>query len=313
MERTEQQVSENLGLVYTTAGFEGPLGLLLHLIQKAEVNIYDIPIAEITEQFISYLESEESVLLGDLTEFYKMAADLLFIKSRMLLPVELEFDEEYQDPRQELVERLLEHQRFKKYTDLLTGTATSGELFISRKASQFRLPFGDEELFGEVTLDDLLRTFRKLIKQIAPSKVFNVYESVTVNEKIALMQETFETREYMTIEELIIDPTSRLHIICAFMAILDATKQGMIYLLQERAFETIVIRRRDEYFEEDYSDAYDEDDEFIPAEIEPLPIINEEEAAFYKEDVLLGDDHEREHMFGDVEEIIFDDDEEDES
>ncbi|HRV24731.1 MAG TPA: segregation/condensation protein A, partial [Sphaerochaeta sp.] len=73
MERTEQQVSENLGLVYTTAGFEGPLGLLLHLIQKAEVNIYDIPIAEITEQFIAYLESEESVLLGDLTEFYKMA------------------------------------------------------------------------------------------------------------------------------------------------------------------------------------------------------------------------------------------------
>jgi len=227
--------------VYTTAGFEGPLGLLLHLIQKAEVNIYDIPIAEITEQFIAYLESEESVLLGDLTEFYKMAADLLYIKSRMLLPVELEFDEEYQDPRQELVERLLEHQRFKKYTDLLSGTATSGELFISRKPSQFRLPFGDEELFGEVTLDDLLATFRKLIKQIAPSKVFNVYESVTVNEKIALMQEVFETREYMTIEELIVDPTSRLHIICAFLAILDATKQGMIYLLQERAFETIVI------------------------------------------------------------------------
>jgi segregation and condensation protein A len=310
VERTEQQVSENLGLVYTTAGFEGPLGLLLHLIQKAEVNIYDIPIAEITEQFIAYLESEESVLLGDLTEFYKMAADLLFIKSRMLLPVDLEFDEEYQDPRQELVERLLEHQRFKKYTDLLSGTATSGELFISRKPSQFRLPFGDEELFGEVTLDDLLQTFRKLIKQIAPSKVFNVYESVTVNEKIALMQEIFETREYMTIEELIVDPTSRLHIICAFMAILDATKQGMIYLLQERAFETIVIRRRDEYFEEDYSDAYDEDEEFIPAQIEPLPISNEEEAAFYREDVIHGDDDERELIFdGDVEEIVFDDEE----
>lgn len=310
MERTERQVSANLGLVYTTAGFEGPLGLLLHLIQKAEVNIYDIPIAEITEQFISYLESEESVLLGDLTEFYKMAADLLFIKSRMLLPVDLEFDEEYQDPRQELVERLLEHQRFKKYTDLLSGTATAGELFISRKPSRFRLPFGDEELFGEVTLDDLLETFRNLIRQIAPSKVFNVYESVTVNEKIALMQEIFETREYMTIEELIVDPTSRAHIICAFMAILDATKQGMVYLLQERAFETIVIRRRDEYFEEDYSDAYDEDDEFIPAQIEPLPISKEEEAAFYKEDVILGGEEPSDE---EVEEIIFDDDQEDES
>ena len=307
MENKEQQGSPDLGLVYTTSAFEGPLGLLLHLIQKAEVNIYDIPIAEITEQFIAYLEGEESVLLGDLTEFYKMAADLLYIKSRMLLPVELEFDEEYQDPRQELVERLLEHQRFKKYTDLLSGTATSGELFISRKANQFRLPFGDEELFGEVTLDDLLGTFRRLMTQIAPSKVFNVYESVTVNEKIALMQEIFETREYITIEELIVDMTSLLHIICAFMAILDATKHGMIYLLQERAFETIVIRRRDEHFEEDYSDAYDEDEEFVPPVIEALPISNDEEAAFFEEDVLQSD----EYIFdGEEEEIIFDDEDE---
>ncbi|MFA5698148.1 MAG: segregation/condensation protein A [Sphaerochaeta sp.] len=306
METREQQNSVDLGLVYVTPGFEGPLELLLHLIQKAEVNIYDIPISEITEQFIAYLESETSVLLGDLTEFYKMAADLLYIKSRMLLPVELEFDEEYQDPRQELVERLLEHQRFKKYTDLLSGTATSSELFISRKPHQFRLPFGDDELFGEVTLDDLLGTFRRLMTQIAPSKVFNVYESVTVNEKIALMQEVFETQEYMTIEELIVDPTSLLHIICAFMAILDATKHGMIYLLQEKAYESIVIRRRDEHFEEDYSDAYDEDEEFIPPEIEPLPISSDEEAEFYEEDVLLSDEPRYEYDSDNVEEIIFD-------
>jgi segregation and condensation protein A len=254
---TEQQ-SQIDGRTFHTPIFDGPLDLLLYLIQKSEINIYDIPISEITEQFLLYLRQAEHSELADLAQFYKMAADLLYIKSRMLLPVDLEFDEEYQDPRQELVERLLEYQKFRKYTELLTNTSTSSELFISRKSSQFRLPFGDEELFAEVSLQDLLTTFTRLMTTITPNKVFNVYESVTVNEKIALMQELFESRDYITIEDLIIHLDQTLHIICSFMAILDACKLHMITFVQTEPFGPILLLWRTEAFNYDVSQMYDE-------------------------------------------------------
>ncbi len=277
---------ENIGggKTFHTPIFDGPLDLLLFLIQKSEINIYDIPISDITDQFLAFLKQESFIELGDLTQFYKMAADLLYIKSRMLLPVDLEFDEEYQDPRQELVERLLEYQKFRKYTDLLTNTSGSGELFISRKSSQFRLPFGDEELFAEVSLQDLLATFSRLMTTITPNKVFNVYESVTVNEKIALMQELFETKEYISIEDIIIHLDTPLHIICSFMAILDACKLRMITLVQAQPFGPIMIRRRDEAFAIDFDQFYDEDSDLEFEELPAASITDEEELEFFAED-----------------------------
>lgn len=272
------------GKTFHTPIFDGPLDLLLFLIQKSEINIYDIPISDITEQFLAYIKNEKFTELADLTQFYKMAADLLYIKSRMLLPVDLEFDEEYQDPRQELVERLLEYQKFRKYTELLTNTSGSSELFISRKSSQFRLPFGDEELFSEVSLQDLLTTFSRLMTTITPNKVFNVYESVTVNEKIALMQELFETKEYISIEDIIIHLDVALHIICSFMAILDACKLRMIMLVQTEPFGPILIRRRDEAFALDYDQLYDGDADQELEVLTDLPITEEEELEFFAED-----------------------------
>jgi len=283
-EQTVQEEQVPKGATFHTPTFDGPLDLLLFLIQKSEVNIYDIPISLITEQFLGYLKEKKVTELGDLTQFYKMAADLLYIKSRMLLPVELEFDEEYQDPRQELVDRLLEYQKFRKYTELLTGTNTSAELFITRKSSQFRLPFGDEELFGEVSLQDLLKTFSRLMTTITPNKVFNVYESVTVNEKIALMQELFETQDYITLEQLIVHADQLLHIICSFMAILDACKLRMITLVQSEPFGPILIRKVDEAFEQDFEHMYDDDFEEIEEEIVTAPISESEEERFFEED-----------------------------
>ncbi len=286
MHNQEHIGEQNTGKqTFLTPIFEGPLDLLLFLIQKSEINIYDIPIGDITDQFLDYLKDEEAdVELGDLTAFYKMAADLLYIKSRMLLPVELEFDEEYEDPRQELVERLLDYQKFRKYTELLTDTTTSGELYISRKTSAFRLPFGDEELFGEIGLNDLFTTFQRLITRISPSKVFNVYEEVTVKEKLTLMREFFETRDYFPFEELIVDFSSLAHIVSAFMAILDATKLGQIVLLQSETFGTILIRKRDEAFGELYADDWDNEEvEYVP--MEPVAISEEEEERFLREDM----------------------------
>jgi segregation and condensation protein A len=290
------------GKTFQIPAFEGPLDLLLFLIQKSEINIYDIPIAEITDQFLSYINGEHVVELGDLTSFYKMAADLIYIKSRMLLPVELDFDEEYEDPRQELVERLLDYQKFRKYTELLTDTGSGGQLYVTRKSSAFRLPFGDEELFGNVTLTDLLSTFSRLITKISPSKVFNVYEEVTVNEKIVLMQEYFDTRSYITLEELIVDLTSLAHVVSAFMAILDASKHGMIILVQEENFGPILIRRRDDAFTQTYEDVWeeDEDDEYIPLST-TQPITAEDEERFLREDT-----QSKYEYLDDEEEILID-------
>ncbi|HKM08022.1 MAG TPA: segregation/condensation protein A, partial [Sphaerochaeta sp.] len=287
VQTTEPSHKESDGTDFLLESFEGPLDVLLYLIQKSEVNIYDIPISEITEQYLAYLKSAKDLELGNLTQFYKMAADLLYIKSRMLLPVDLEFDEEYEDPRQELVERLLEYQKFRKYTELLTSSGQGSEMFIMRKDSQFRLPFGDEELFDGVTLQDLLASFSRLMTSITPSKVFNVYESVTVNEKIALMLELFETKAYITLEEVIVHLEQMLHIVCAFMAILDACKFQLIGLEQSESYGQILIRKRTDVRQESLEEAYDDDE----LDDEGLyPIDDEEESEFFQEDTYQDDE-----------------------
>ncbi len=139
--------------------FDGPLDLLLFLIKKSEVNIYDIPIASITEQYLSYLGFATKVDLDTMTEFYLMAATLLYIKSRMLLPVELDLDDELEDPRKELVEKLIEYQKFRKLSDLMTDREGEVEWIIERTQSQRILPFSDEGIWEQVSVWDLLQTF----------------------------------------------------------------------------------------------------------------------------------------------------------
>lgn len=269
--------------VFKTAEFEGPLDLLLFQIQSSKINIYDIPIAEITDQFLSYIKEHEDSGLKNMADFYKMAADLLYIKSRMLLPVEVEFDDEYEDPRQELVDRLLEYQKFKRYTDLLTGVITSDSFYVQRKENLFAVPFADEELFKGLTLQDLVDTFQRLVTQVSPNKLFNVYEEVTVNEKIALMQELFERKREITISEIIVHPDEDLHIICAFMAILEATKFRMIIFRQDEPNGEIYIMRRPKDYDDSLADEYDKEyDEFVDhdlADEDDFSILTEEAKA----------------------------------
>ncbi len=260
----ESEVSkefEGTGRAYKTPAFEGPLDLLLFLIQKSKINIYDIPIALITEQFLEYLHSSKDKYdLNSISDFYKMAADLLYIKSRMLLPVDIDFDEEYEDPRQDLVERLLEYQKFRRYADLLESGIGQGDLFIERKKSSFMIPFEDQELFEDVSVLMLLETYSNIMAKISPTKIFNVYEEVTVNEKLALMNEMFEKVDMIYIEDIIIHLDQPLHIICSFMAILEACKFKMITIEQAIPFDTIIIRKRDENFSIDGSNADEIDD-----------------------------------------------------
>lgn len=275
-------------LSYSIRQFEGPLDLLLHLIQKARINIYDIPIAEITEQFLRYLEFASTLDLDDLTEFYAMAAHLIYMKSRMLVPSydELDDDDEFTEMRSELVERLLEYQKFKRYTALLGETSQSGELFIHRKRSQFMLPFEDQDLWNGITVWDLLKTFSSMLRSITPEQVFNVYEEVTTKQKLTLMGELFEEREDLSFMDLVVHPDSPMDVICAFLAILEAVKFSMVTIHQHSLFGDIVIRRKQDF---DLSVIDDEDygeEEPITAFMEspPSPSVRIEHAATLYDD-----------------------------
>ncbi len=223
--------------------FDGPLDLLLFLIRKSEVNIYDIPIASITEQYLSYLNFATKVDLDTMTEFYLMAATLLYIKSKMLLPVELNLDDEIEDPRKDLVEKLIEYQKFRKLSDLMAQKEGEVEWIIERTASQRILPFSDEGIWEQVSVWDLLQTFSSLLTSMSSERIIDLYEEVSVNEKVTLISELLEGREEFLFTDLVKRRTL-LEIVCAFWAVLEMVKERRITVLQNRLFGDIRIRAR---------------------------------------------------------------------
>ncbi|MCQ2397903.1 MAG: segregation/condensation protein A [Sphaerochaetaceae bacterium] len=244
---------------FSTPAYNGPLDLLLALIQKNEVNIYDIPIAMITEQFLEYIHKAGEIGIQDLSDFYKMAAELIYIKSQMLIPKDLEFDEEYLDPRSELVERLLEYSKFRKYSELLLGNETQDDFVIERKPTEFILPFDDSDLWGDSTVQDLLDTYIRLFSSVqsVSEKVFNVYEEVSDKEKIALMNELLEKQDSIMFTDLFKDKRTPMHIICAFLAVLEAVKDKMVLVDQPVLFGDMTITRRPEDWNPNLADSYD--------------------------------------------------------
>ncbi len=235
--------------------FEGPLDLLLFLIRRSEVNIYDIPISQITEQYLSYLEYSTKVDLDNITEFYVLASTLLYIKSRMLLPVESDLEDEVDDPRQELVDRLIEYQKYRKLTDLMKDQEEHAEWSIERKKKQRTLDFlDDEEMWEELDVWDLLQTFSHLMTNLTPERIIDLYEEVSINEKVTLINELLDTREEFLFTDLIIRPDSLLDVVCAFLAILESVKERRISMYQNRMFGDIRIRRSIVKASQEYTD-----------------------------------------------------------
>jgi segregation and condensation protein A len=231
--------------------FEGPLDLLLFLIKKSEINIYDIPISDITRQYLEYLEFATKVDLDNVTEFYVMAATLLYIKSRMLLPVEIDLDDELEDPRRELVEKLIEYQKYKKLSALMVEKEEEAEWVIERKKKQRTLPFGDDELWERVEIWDLLKTFSSIMSSLSAERIIDLYEEVSINEKISLVRELLETRGEFMFTDLIVKKTSVMELVCSFLAILDSVKMKLISVFQNRLFGDIMIRGYVQRQEED--------------------------------------------------------------
>jgi segregation and condensation protein A len=222
--------------------FEGPLDLLLFLIEKNEVNIYDIPIAKITEQYLDYLTDLSEFDLDEISEFQAMAARLLLTKSRMLLPIEITSDDEDEDPRQELVEHLIEYQKFKKLSGLMEERVRDAEWVFERKRLERPLPFNDEAMWEKVDVWDLLKIFAEYTRGLSRERIVDLYEEITVNEKKALLCEILEDRKECRFADLLVRTNSILDFVCAFLALLEMAKQHIVAVFQNRMFGDIVIR-----------------------------------------------------------------------
>jgi len=220
--------------------FEGPLDLLLYMIRKNEINIYDIPIAQITEQYIDYIRDSEVMDLEDITGFHTMASTLLYIKSRTLLPVEMD-DNFGEDPRAELVDRLIEYQKYKKLSELMEEKEKENEWVIERRRLQHNLPFADDDIWEKVDIWDLVKTFSSLTVNLPAERIIDLYEEVTVNEKTTLLSEYLENKGQCRFTDLIIR-SGALEIVCAFLAVLEAAKLRLIVLFQNRLFGDILIK-----------------------------------------------------------------------
>lgn len=223
--------------------FEGPLDLLLHLIKENKIDIYDIPIALITHQYLDYIEMMKELNLDIAGEFLLMAATLIHIKSRMLLPVEEVTGEEPEDPRFELVQRLIEYKAFKDASLAFKEREDEwGNIF--HRESVDNAPGGEEagelDLF-DLSLFDLLGAFRKMLDKAPPEMVGITRETLTVKDRITFIMEKIENKDTMRFEDLFEGNRTRTYLIVTFIALLEILRLGLARVYQERDFGAIWI------------------------------------------------------------------------
>jgi segregation and condensation protein A len=178
--------------------------------------------------------------LDDVTEFQAMAATLLYIKSRTLLPIEMEAGDD-EDPRQGLVERLIEYQKFKKLSELMEEREKENEWVFERRKLQRTLPFAEGDMWDRIDIWDLMKVFTAMVRRMPGESVIDLYEEITVNEKITLLSELLENKGECRFTDLIIRSDSVMDIVCAFLAVLEAVKMRMISVFQNRLFGEIRI------------------------------------------------------------------------
>ena len=222
--------------------FEGPLDLLLHLIKKNEVSITDIPIATITEQYLSTLELIQSLNLDVAGEFLVMAATLIHIKSRMLLPPGEEEDEEEEggDPREELIRRLLEYQRFKEAAEELEKREILRRDVFVRPSE---VPDEMESVgFEGLSLFDLISALRHVLDRFPEERVHEVtLERISVREKMSSLLDDLHRRGKVIFQSLFEAAVSRLEVVVTFLAMLELVKIRAIRVAQEEREGPIVI------------------------------------------------------------------------
>ena len=238
----DSQPERGLDYTFRLEGFEGPLDLLLHLIQKNELDIFNIPIALVTEQYLEYLQLMKVVNLDVAGEYLLMASTLLHIKSKMLLPKSLEGEEEEEDPRAELARRLLEYQRYKEAAgELEKRPMLDRDVFIRLMAPELEEVPEEESI--EVNLFELLEAFRQVLERVRADTVHEVIlEHLSVEDKIQEILTLLERENRSVVfHRLFPEQASRRVVVITLLAILELVKMKRIRIFQLVPFETIRV------------------------------------------------------------------------
>ena len=225
--------------------FEGPLDLLLHLVKKNEVDLSDLPVATITDQYIAYLDLLQQLDLDMAGEYLVMAATLLHLKSRLLLPAEEAADEESgEDPRAELARQLLEYQRFREAAEMLDRNSMLGRDVFTR------VPLRNEAIDGQdgideiydVSLGDLLDALQEVLKNAEPGVVHQVIlEQISLREQVCMVLDLLRERTQVAFTDLFSAEISRLQILVTFLATLELVRTRMVNLNQDERFGPIML------------------------------------------------------------------------
>lgn len=234
--------------------FEGPLDLLLYLLDKNKVNIYDIPIVEITAQYMEYIAEMKRQDLDVLSEFLVMAATLIDIKSKMLLPRDPDDEEEEINPRAELVQQLLEYKMYKCMAYELKDRQVDAQRVMFKKPTipeevlEYQEPLNVEELVSDITLAKLNEIFKSIMRKqqdkIDPlrSKFGKIEkEEVSLEEKTEYLENYATTHKHFSFRSLLEAQSSKVEVIVTFLAILELMKTGKILISQEHIFDDIQI------------------------------------------------------------------------
>lgn len=235
-------------LQFSLEQYEGPLDLLLDLIRKQEINIYDIPIARITAQYIEYMQRARELDIELSSEFVYMAATLIHIKSKMLLPQDPELEKllPEEDPRQELVERLIEHERFKNAAEMLQQKRLIEEAVWSNPQIEQYLA-EDEGPALAVTIFDLVKTLQSVLERTKNRPTYEVgQDDVSVPDMMELLRQQLKRasgQELLSATQLFERQRSARAMICLFLAILELVKRQAVELMQGEAFGEIGLKR----------------------------------------------------------------------
>jgi segregation and condensation protein A len=241
-------LSDEPGITIHLEAFEGPLDLLLHLIKKEEIDIWHIPIARITEQYLEYIQIMKDLNINVAGEWLLMAATLIHIKSRMLVPQppaeEAQNAEEQEDPRNELVYQLLEHQKFKNAAEMLF-TREEVEHAVWHKPPQEVIEDGKEVI--AVSLFDLLHSFHEIVKRFEDQILMEVdHEEITIEQKITELRRHFLVHDTLLFSTFFKGVASKQHLIVTFLALLEMVRLKEVWLYQKQAFEEIHIAKMKE-------------------------------------------------------------------
>ncbi|MCM3747352.1 segregation/condensation protein A [Paenibacillus pasadenensis] len=254
-------------VLYKLEAFEGPLDLLLHLLDREEIDIYDIPISRITDQYMEYLHAMQEFELDITSEFLVMAATLLAIKSGQLLPrppVVEEYEEywddgELSDPRDELVQKLVEYRRFKQIAEHLRDREMARSLVYSKEPEDLTVYMKEDDSHPLEGLDlgDIMAAFRRALSKAAKRTSFARVQrdEISVKDRIRDISELLRERDTVRFSRLIGDSMERHEIVVTFLAILELMKMKQVRVFQNSLFDDIVIHWRGETSDRDGSAA----------------------------------------------------------